>query len=70
MRTDTTHFLGTVVLMQDRSHRDTEGRRLDVFQLVDGQQRVTTLCLLLIAVHNRLQENQGLLARGSLEGLH
>ena len=64
MRTDTTHFLGTVVLMQDKSHRDTEGRRRDVFQLVDGQQRVTTLCLLLIAVHNRLQENQRPLARG------
>lgn len=67
MRTNTTHFLGTVVLMQDTVHRDTERRRLHVFHLVDGQQRVATLCLLLIAVHNRLnrlQEDHRPLARG------
>ena len=37
MRTGTTHFLGTVVLMaQDDSRRDEQGRPLRVFDVVDG----------------------------------
>ncbi len=65
MRTQTTHFLGTVVLMQqDEPHRDSEGRRLWRFQLVDGQQRVTTLCLLLLAVYGRIKQDHNLVARG------
>jgi len=56
MRTGTTHFLGTVVLMaRDQLRRDSEGRSLRVFHIVDGQQRMTTLCLLLLAVYDRVR---------------
>ena len=65
MRTKTPHFLGTVVLMsQDELRRDREGRSLRVFQLVDGQQRATTLCLLLLAVYDRVRPDHDLIARG------
>ena len=65
MRTETSHFLGTVVLMaQDSPHRDSEGRDLRGFQLVDGQQRATTLCLLLLAVYDRVRWNHDGVARG------
>ena len=63
--TKTSHFLGTVVLMsQGEMHRDREGRGLRVFQLVDGQQRATTLCLLLLAVFDRVQQDHDRIARG------
>jgi len=65
MRTGTTHFLGTVVLMaQDQPRRDSEGRSLRVFQIVDGQQRMTTLCLLLLAVFDRVRQGDEGIARG------
>ena len=63
--TNTSHFLGTVVLMsQGERHYDREGRSLRVFQLVDGQQRATTLCLLLLAVFDRLQQYPEPIAQG------
>ena len=65
IRTSTTHFLGTVVLMaQDSPHRDREGRSLRVFDVVDGQQRVTTLCLLLLAVYDHVRQVDDGIARG------
>ena len=65
MRTGTTHFLGTVVLMaQDDSRRDEQGRPLRVFDVVDGQQRLTTLCLLLLAVHERVRGVSEPVSRG------
>ena len=65
MSTKTPHFLGTVVLMsQDELRRDREGRSLRVFQLVDGQQRATTLCLLLLAVYDRVRSDHDRIARG------
>jgi Uncharacterized conserved protein len=65
MRTGTTHFLGTVVLMdQDDSRRDEEGRPLRVFDVVDGQQRLTTLCLLLLAVYGRVRTVNQPVSRG------
>lgn len=65
MRTDTTHFLGTVVLMaQDEARRDQEGRSLRVFHVVDGQQRMTTLCLLLLAVYDRVRRENSGISRG------
>jgi len=65
MRTGTTHFLGTVVLMaQDEPHRDGEGRSLRVFQIVDGQQRMTTLCLLLLAAYDHVRRDYDGIARG------
>ena len=65
MRTQTTHFLGTVVLMaQEGPHYDSEGRSLRKFQLVDGQQRVTTLCLLLLTAYDQARVNQQGVAKG------
>ena len=64
MRTDTTHFLGTVILMSDDPRHDNAGRDLLNFQLVDGQQRTTTLCLLLLAAYDRLQQNTPAIANG------
>lgn len=65
MRTGTTHFLGTVVLMaQEESRRDAEGRPLRVFDVVDGQQRMTTLCLLLLAVFDHVREANEGVSRG------
>jgi len=65
MRTGTTHFLGTVVLMvQEGSRRDAEDRPLRVFDVVDGQQRLTTLCLLLLAVFDHVRESNEGVARG------
>jgi hypothetical protein len=65
MRTGTTHFLGTVVLMaQEESQRDAEGRPLRIFDVVDGQQRMVTLCLLLLAVYERVRETDEGVSRG------
>ena len=67
MRTETTHFLGTVIMAEVDSTSDSEGRRLRGFQLVDGQQRATTLCLLLLAVYDRVRQHNGDIARGLLK---
>ena len=66
MRTRTTHFLGTVVLMAktDGTYQDSEGRGLRVFEVVDGQQRMTTLGLFLIAVYERVRQDHEGVARG------
>jgi hypothetical protein len=65
MRTGTTHFLGTVVLMaQEESRYDAEGRPLRVFDVVDGQQRLTTLCLLLLAVFDHVRKTSESVSRG------
>ena len=64
MRTGTTHFLGTVILMEDITRRDNAGRNLLGFQLVDGQQRATTLCLLLLAAYDRLRHHHPDVAKG------
>ena len=54
-RTD--HFLGTVVLRQSEEHRtDMLGRVVEVFDVVDGQQRLTTLALLVLALFEHLRE--------------
>jgi hypothetical protein len=54
-RTD--HFLGTVVLRQSEEHRtDMLGRVVEVFDVVDGQQRLTTLVLLVLALFEHLRE--------------
>lgn len=65
MRTGTTHFLGTVVLMaKEESRRDAEGRPLRTFDVVDGQQRMTTLCLLLLAVFDHVRKANEGISRG------
>lgn len=47
-----THFFGSVV-----SVYSTEGRRGD-YLVIDGQQRLTTISLLLIAMHNLLEDEK------------
>lgn len=65
MRTGTTHFLGTVVLMeQEEPEYDSEGRPLRVFDVVDGQQRLTTLSLLLLALYGPVREGNARRAEG------
>ena len=65
MRTNTTHLLGTVVLMaQEEPKRDAEDRPLRIYNIVDGQQRITTLCLLLLAVFKRARETNEGASRG------
>ncbi|WP_435185115.1 DUF262 domain-containing protein [Halobellus sp. EA9] len=45
---DTTHFFGNVILdSQDRQFRTDRGRRFEVFDVVDGQQRLTSALLFL-----------------------
>jgi uncharacterized protein with ParB-like and HNH nuclease domain len=54
----TDHFLGTVVLRQsDDTRMDSLGRDIEVFEVVDGQQRVATLALLIVALFDRLRES-------------
>lgn len=65
MRTGTTHFLGTVVLMsQAEQVSDTEGRPLTVYDVVDGQQRLTSLSLLLLSIYEQARESNANAARG------
>lgn len=54
----TDHFLGTVVLRQmDETRRDSLGRDIEVFEVVDGQQRVATLALLVVALYDLLRQS-------------
>lgn len=50
------HFTGTLVLRlgmkQDGKIRDEEGRTYQVFDVIDGQQRLTTLVILLDVIRN------------------
>jgi hypothetical protein len=54
-------FLGTIIIIQDETHRTIAPlHKADVppkvFLVIDGQQRLTTLVLLLIALHERLRD--------------
>jgi len=56
LATGTDHFLGTVVLGQTgKQRRDSQGRIVEVFEVVDGQQRLATLGLLFFALFERLR---------------
>ncbi|GAB3108886.1 DUF262 and DUF1524 domain-containing protein [Janibacter alkaliphilus] len=50
---DSSHFLGTVITL-DQTTDTFEG---NILQVIDGQQRLTTLTLLLAAVHSVLKEH-------------
>ena len=53
LRNDTDHYLGTVVLRETAEFEtDRLGQRHQVFDIVDGQQRVTTIVLLVLALHD------------------
>lgn len=49
------HYTGTLVLdARDEKHRDEEGLNYGVFDVVDGQQRLTTLVILLDCIRREL----------------
>ena len=54
------HYTGTVVLhRQDARYMDMEGRSLEVHHVVDGQQRLTTVALLMGAIRHELASFDG-----------
>jgi len=67
MRTKTVHFLGTIVVMKTADKLDSNGRPLKGFDVVDGQQRLTTLSLLMLAVYKHVKSNNENVARGIWE---
>lgn len=53
------HFLGTVVLQEtEETLADRRGRDVQIFELVDGQQRVTTIALLMLALRDRIDDRE------------
>ena len=57
LRNETEHYLGTIVLRETGDYEsDPLGRRYQVFDIVDGQQRVTTLVLLVLALHDSFRD--------------
>ncbi len=64
---DREHYTGTLVLhAQGQRHKDEEGTSYDVFDIVDGQQRLTTLVLVLDAIRREMkgEERWSKLAEG------
>lgn len=50
---ETGHFLGTIICLNQTSNSTQEV----ILELIDGQQRITTLSLLLAAIHGVLRDN-------------
>ena len=55
------NFLGTIITVRDQEHKTVDEKHrpslpANVLLLIDGQQRMTTLVLLVIALHNRLRK--------------
>ncbi|MFK7866181.1 MAG: DUF262 domain-containing protein [Alphaproteobacteria bacterium] len=47
------HFIGSIICID---HKATQGAGNDrIFELIDGQQRMTTLSLMLMAIHNKVK---------------
>jgi hypothetical protein len=62
---DKDHYTGTVILhQQDRQMLDEEGKQNKVFHVVDGQQRLTTIVLLLDHLRSQFEETNPTLAQG------
>ena len=69
MRSDQEHYTGTLVLHLDPLNKqviDEEGKALKVYDVVDGQQRLTTVIVLLDCISKELQqyEKKATLANG------
>ncbi len=66
-----THFTGTLVLRQlgDGSSKmlDTKGQAYSSFDIIDGQQRLTTVVVLLKAIYDQMGDLEGF--QGLAEGL-
>lgn len=58
-RDDEPHFLGTLIYLPEQGEGRTAEDSVASVSLIDGQQRVTTLTLLLTALRNRLREGSG-----------
>ncbi|GAB6857502.1 DUF262 domain-containing protein [Microbacterium xylanilyticum] len=52
------HFLGSILSAEDRAHPDAD------LILIDGQQRITTLMLLIAALHHSVRDTDPALAAG------
>ena len=66
------HYTGTIVLnrdIDDGALREERGKQLRIFNIVDGQQRLTTILILLISISRELKEEgvRRALARGIRE---
>jgi Protein of unknown function DUF262 len=59
---DSDHFFGTLVLRKLENRLDSVGRSITAYELVDGQQRLTTTLLLILAMYSELCDHQGDLA--------
>ncbi len=65
------HYTGTLVLhAQSEQHQDDEGSKYEVFHIVDGQQRLSTVVLLLDVIRREVtkgrQDKAGRRHQGSL----
>ncbi len=59
------HYTGTVVLhQQSATVRDEEGRSNKVYHVVDGQQRLTTIVILLECIQAKIHKSNATLAAG------
>lgn len=62
---DKDHYTGTVILHEQKEDvLDEEGKRHRVFHVVDGQQRLTTVVLLLNCIRAQFEQSDPILAAG------
>ncbi|MEG2146781.1 MAG: DUF262 domain-containing protein [Lachnospiraceae bacterium] len=48
------YFIGSIICIDN----STDAYQIKPLEVVDGQQRLTTLCLLLVAIYNKLKEHK------------
>ena len=65
LSSDTEHYLGTIVLRKTgKKVTNSLGDPLDVYEVVDGQQRLTTLVLFMVALYSEMYKDNPDPARG------
>ncbi|GAA9331354.1 hypothetical protein HpHA245_05100 [Helicobacter pylori] len=55
-----THYVGSITYILHLIDDEKSLRQLQEFVIIDGQQRVTTLMLLLKAIETKIQQNEGI----------